>query len=231
MTSITQKLISSIDIVNPKYKILVYTALGATCLATGAVFAPWQAVKIVGMAVLTGVTYGIVNDMIACRDCIEYFTVGHRYHGKELSNRLIKTLNPNLNAIAWGMCASWQVCTIAGLLLAAVARAPFPGLTSKISAVQLAPYLAVTAALTIIFAHIKSRQAQKKMAEIVENVENPEFNYTGVPIDLQAGWEACSVRNFTSYAAVALGGSIISIGVIAARSGLFSMLKNRLAHF
>lgn len=86
----------------------------------GAVFAPWEAVKIVGLTVLTGVSYGIANDMFACRDCIEYFTVGHRYDGKELRNRPLKTLNPNLNAIAWGMIATWHVCAIAGSVLALI---------------------------------------------------------------------------------------------------------------
>lgn len=217
MTSLIQNFNSSIDIINPRYKPLVNTALVATGLALGAVFAPWEAVKIVGLTVLTGVSYGIANDMVACRDCIEYFTVGHRYDGKELRNRPLKTLNPNLNAIAWGMIATWHVCAIAGSVLALIARAPIPGLVLKVSAVQLAPYLAIGAALTIILAHVNSRLAQKEMTK------NPHSKYWDVPLDLQAGWEACNTRNTTGYAAISLGGIALSIAIIATRIGLIGM--------
>jgi hypothetical protein len=93
---------------------LVYTAATATGLAIGAVLAPWEAVRIIGLTVLTGVGYGIANDMVACRDCIEYFTVGHIYDGTAFRNRALKTLDPNLNAIAWGAIATWHVCAIGG---------------------------------------------------------------------------------------------------------------------
>lgn len=216
MSTLIQNL-TNIDIVNPRYRPLVYSACVATGVAVGAVFAPWEAVKIVGLTVLLGVSYGIANDLIACRDCIEYFTVGHHYDGTELRNRPIKTLNPNLNAIVWGMVATWPVCAIAGSILALMARAPVPGLVLKISAVQLAPYLVIGAALTIIFAHVVSRSAQKKMAA------NPHEKYFGVPLNLQAGWEACNIRNSTGYAAVGILGIALSIAIIAARIGLIGL--------
>ena len=58
---------------------LVNSAVGATASAIAAVLSPNEAVRIIGTTVLTGVSYGIANDMFACRDCIEYFTVGHFY--------------------------------------------------------------------------------------------------------------------------------------------------------
>ncbi len=64
--------------------------------------------------------------MVACRDCIEYFTVYHIYRGKDLSFRPLKTLDPNLNAIAWGMIATWHVCAVAGTVLAANGKSPHP---------------------------------------------------------------------------------------------------------
>lgn len=217
MTSVSQTSNSCFDIINPQYKPLVYTAATATGLAIGAVLAPWEAVRIIGLTVLIGVGYGIANDMVACRDCIEYFTVGHRYDGTELRNRPLKTLNPTLNAIAWGAIATWHVCAIAGSILAFIARAPIPGLVVKITAAQLAPYLAIGAAVTILVAHILSRSAQKEMAA------NPDNKYWGVPLNLQAGWEACNIRNSAGYSAIGLGGLALSVAMVAARIGFIGL--------
>jgi hypothetical protein len=212
MASVAQPSNSYFDIINPQYKPLVFTAATATGLATslaiGAVLAPWEAVRIIGLTVLTGVGYGIANDMVACRDCIEYFTVGHRYDGTELRNRPLKTLNPTLNAIAWG--------AIAGAILALIARAPIPGLIVKITAAQLTPYLAISAAVTILVAHILSRSAQKEM------VANPHHKYWGVPLNLQAGWEAYNTRN-SAGCAIGLGGLALSVAMVAARIGLIGL--------
>ncbi|PWU16173.1 MAG: hypothetical protein C5B45_01030 [Chlamydiae bacterium] len=211
MLSYISNILLSIDIVTPKYKPLVYTALGATTLATGAVFSSWESIKIIGLTILTGCAYGIANDMIACRDCIEYFTVGHFYDGLNLASRPVQSLNPSLNAIAWGMLATWPVCALAGVILSTIARAPLPGITLKIKAKQIAPYLAIAAVLTLTIAHIGSRQAQKIMQE------NPFAKYHDVPLDLQAGWEACNIRNLTGYKALALDSMVLAIGILAVR--------------
>ena len=217
MVSLVKNTISSMDIINPSFKPLVKIAIKATLLATGAVFAPWESIRIIGLTILTGVGYGIANDMVACRDCIEYFTVGHRYDGQELRNRPIKTLNPTLNAFVWGMIATWHVCALAGTILACIARTPFPGLALKISAMQLAPYLAIGAALTIITGHVVSRTSQKAMTKL------PYFKYQGVPLKLQPGWEACNMRNLTGYSALALGALALSVAMVAARIGLIGL--------
>ena len=202
-------------LVNQRYRPLVHVAAAATGLAIAAVIAPWEAVRIVGMTVLTGVGYGVANDMVACRDCIEYFTVGHFYDEQNLRYRPLNTLNPSLNALAWGAIATWHVCAIAGAFFALLARTPLPGLALKITAVQLAPYLAIGAAVALLVSHVRSRMAQKEMAD------NPHHKYFGVPLELQSGWEACNTRNMTGYASIGIGGAILSIAMIAARAGLF----------
>lgn len=206
---------SVLPLINQRYRSMVNVAASVTGLAVAAVLSPWEAVRIVGMTVLTGVGYGIANDMIACRDCIEYFTVGHFYDERNLGNRPLNTLNPTLNAIAWGAIATWHVCTIAGAFFALLARTPFPGLALKITAVQLAPYLAIGAVLAFLVSHVRSRMAQKEMAG------NPRHEYWGVPLNLQAGWEACNVRNLTGYASIGIGGAVLSVAMVAARVGLF----------
>lgn len=127
-TTNTTNAAPALPLVNQRYRSLVYTAAAATGLAIAAVRAPWEAVRIIGTTVLTGIGYGVVNDMIACRDCIEYFTVGHGYDGKNLGYRALNTLDPSLNALAWGTMATWPVCTIAGVFFAFLARTPLPGL-------------------------------------------------------------------------------------------------------
>ncbi len=207
--------VSSLPLINEDQAGFVYTAAAATGIALGAVLAPWEAARIIGMTVLTGVGYGIANDLVACHDCIEYFTLGHFYDGQRLENRPLNTLDPILNAIVWGAMATWHVCAIAGAFFAILARTPFPGLVLKITAVQLAPYLAIGAALTLLVSHVISRSAQQEMEE------QPWPKYDGVPMRFQSGWEACNVRNSTGYAALGLGGLVLTVAMIAVRAGLF----------
>lgn len=61
---------------------------------------------------LIGVNYGIFNDMLACRTCIEYFTDGHT----AMHRKLVPTNDPNINAFAWGVHATWGLSTLAGVL-------------------------------------------------------------------------------------------------------------------
>ncbi|NGX35810.1 MAG: hypothetical protein K1000chlam1_00643 [Candidatus Anoxychlamydiales bacterium] len=231
-------------LINQRYKPLVVMSATAIGLAIAAV-APWEAIKIIGITVLTGFGYGVANDMIACRDCIEYFTVGHFYDGRNLKNRPLNTLNPTLNALAWGAIATWHVCAIAGTFFSLLARIPFFGLSIKITAIQLAPYLAIGAAIALLVSHVRSRLAQKEMVNKIRTIKSnssmmgtalarlsPYIRYQKplakyfhlkyeVPLELQAGWEACNVRNMTGYASIGIGGALLSIAMIAARAGLF----------
>jgi hypothetical protein len=206
-------------LINPRFRPLVYTGAIATGLAATAALSPFEPLKIIGMTVLTGAGYGIANDMIACRDCIEYFTVGHQYDGKNLDNRVINTLDPNLNAIAWGVIATWHVCAVAGTFFAFIARTPFPGLALKISAAQIAPYLGVSAAIVFSLSHVKSRIAQKELAN------DPRITYyPGVPTrELQQGWHACNTRNASGYDSLKTVGIILSVAIIAARVRLITL--------
>ncbi len=210
-----------LPLINQRYRPLVNATLNATGLAIIGAFIPWEPIKIVSMTVLTSIAYGITNDMIACRDCIEYFTVGHIYDGKNLKYRPLNTLDPNLNALIWGALATWHVACIAGVFLAVVARIPFPKLSRKISAAELAPSLSISAALTLITSHVMSRRAQRAMEE------NPCKKYRNVPIELQSGWEACNIRNGIGYLALALGGIVLSVAIIAARAGLINLKPQR----
>ena len=85
-----------------------------------------QGLRIIGLAVLAAIGYGIVHDQITARICVEYFTIGHP--------PLFHTTSPTLLALGWGVVATWWVGLPLGLLLAAVARL---GGRGKVSAVEL----------------------------------------------------------------------------------------------
>lgn len=205
-------------LINPTYKNIVHSAMATTGLAVAAVMAPWEAVKIIGTTMLTGIGYGIVNDMVACRDCIEYFTVDHVYDGKNLKRRLINTLDPNLNALVWGTAASWSMSAAAGICFALFARVPFPGLALKITARQLIPYLAQGTFAAFCLSHVKSRKAQREAANAPHPSGAPPSR---IPHEIKPGWEACRVRNETGYTSLRILGEFFSIAIIAARAGLF----------
>lgn len=212
MTSMISYLNDPSRIANPPYRHIFRSAVYATQLSAIAALIPFEPTKIVGTTVLTGVFYGVINDMFACRDCIEYFTIRHFYDGTDPRYRLIRSLNPNLNALAWGMAATWPVTAAAGSLLAVASRMPFPGMDHKVTTSELLPLLTAGAAITLVISHIFSRVAQQQAAN------NPNFNlYRNVPQEFQAKWHACNVRNSTGYAALAIGGIFLTTFIITSR--------------
>jgi hypothetical protein len=74
-----------------------------------------QSLGIVLMCVLAAVCYGIAQDQVTARVCVEYFTVGHP--------PVFGTDDPTLLGIGWGIIATWWVGLLLGAPLAVVARA------------------------------------------------------------------------------------------------------------
>ena len=73
-----------------------------------------EGIKIVGLAVLASVSYGIVHDNVTARICIEYFTVFHPI--------IVPTDSPTLLALIWGVIATWWMGVGLGIPLAVFAR-------------------------------------------------------------------------------------------------------------
>lgn len=201
-----------------KYRPMVATAVAATAIAAAATFAgPFEAIRIIGMTVLTGVSYATANDMVACRDCPEYFTVGHFDDGQNLENRLIRTLNPTANALVWGPVASWHVSALAGTVLAIAARLPIFAIT--VSASSLAPILITGATITFAIAHFAARRAQAELESANRFGIRPMI-YQGVRQEYQPGWHACNTRNTKGYMAIGLGGAVLAVGIVVTRVAL-----------
>lgn len=73
------------------------------------------ALRIVLLATLGAILYGLVQDQVTARICVEYFTIGHP--------RIIESESPTMLALAWGVLATWWVGLPLGVLLAVAARA------------------------------------------------------------------------------------------------------------
>lgn len=72
-------------------------------------------VRIVLLALLAAIAYGILHDQVTARVSVEYFTIGHP--------PVFGTDDPTLLALGWGVLATWWVGLPLGVALAVAARA------------------------------------------------------------------------------------------------------------
>jgi hypothetical protein len=82
--------------------------------------------RIIGLALLAAIAYGILHDQVTARICVEYFTIGHP--------PVFPTTSPTLLALGWGVIATWWVGLPLGLALSVAARA---GSRPMLSAAEL----------------------------------------------------------------------------------------------
>ncbi len=73
----------------------------------------FEFIKIVALAVLAAVAYGIAHDMVTAHVCVEYFSVAHP--------PVIGPSPPFVYALVWGVIATWWVGLPLGVMLAFVA--------------------------------------------------------------------------------------------------------------
>ncbi len=208
-------------------------ALGGTVtlLSAAAYVAPFfvlfplaAPIQIVALGVLTAVSYGIVNDQLACRQCIQYFTVGHTPFHK----RLLETDNPTLNGVAWGIHATWVVGLIAGVAIATAARATK---LVALSALSLTPVAILVVIGACTYAHIKSKQVEaewsrpenkNRLAQIFDQTILPNEGFHPVdlrriPEDKRAAYMGVGERNRVGYTVMPASGLMMVVGSIAVR--------------
>ena len=73
-----------------------------------------QGCCIILLCIASAVVYGIVQDQITARVCVEYFTIGHP--------PIFRTNDPTLLGLGWGVIATWWVGLLLGIPLAVAAR-------------------------------------------------------------------------------------------------------------
>lgn len=179
-------------------------------------------VALLALGILGATTYGIANDMIACRQCIHYFTVGHT----EVHKRLLATDNPTLNALAWGIHATWILGTVAGALFAIAAAA------TKLAVMPVLPYIAAGFAgaigITLLVSHIFSKWEESKWSGL-EQVYTLSLNFSktipadpgyhdvnlrDIPVEARAAYMGVAKRNEVGYIMMSIVGVLALAAII-----------------
>ena len=186
------------ELINPHYKGSIDQSLQIMIVAIIASFLPWQPVRMWGRFVLLLITYGIVNDLFACRACPEYFTVGHFYDGHNLGHRLLKTMDPTLTALVWGLVVTATLGCVGSIPLA------FKYSGSRFNETFVMKCAFMYLFIVLALADIVSRTTKIYLEYSPTNI------YMGVPANLQAGWHATNVRNSMGYIGL-IGGGLIAL--------------------
>jgi H+/Cl- antiporter ClcA len=83
-----------------------------------------ESLKIILLCILAAVVFGILQDQVTARVCVEYFTIGHP--------PIFDTDSPTTLAFVWGIVATWWVGLILGIPGALVSRVgPWPKFTAR----------------------------------------------------------------------------------------------------
>ncbi len=85
-----------------------------------------ESLKIIALCVVAACLYGILQDQVTARVCVEYLSVWHP--------PIFATQSPTLLGLGWGVVATWWVGAMLGVGLALCARA---GRAPKLAAADL----------------------------------------------------------------------------------------------
>lgn len=180
--------------ITPEHMSLFYKAATTTVLAIGSLYTPWETTKIIGSTILTGIGYGIANDLISSWGCSKHFDKGHISDLSHLRNQPIQGLHSSLNAIVCGMFDYWRISSIAGIAFAAAARTPV--LKIKIKAIQITPYFVIGSFVITLIAQLSNRILKK---------------YTK---------NSCNTQHAVSYGALVTNNILLATAILATRTGI-----------
>ena len=211
---------------------LIPSALAVAGSALAVAFSPLDSIRIIGLLVLVAAGYGILNDIIGCYKCVEYFTNGHT----DVHKKLIPSDKPIPNALVWGVHATWFPALIAGAILAIASRV-FQSKFKPLSAKYLTPILVIGAVVLFGYSHICSMLKEREFRTNPKAEDTDKFNHgyykaqkgcqnvylDEVPSDKRAGWISNAARNDAGYDGLAIGGVLLTIGVIGFR--IFNRIK------
>ncbi|PWU16174.1 MAG: hypothetical protein C5B45_01035 [Chlamydiae bacterium] len=189
--------------ITPEHKFLFYKATTTTILAAGSLYTPWETTKIIGSTILTGIGYGVVNELISSLDCSKHFDKKHISDSSHLRNQPIQGLHSSLNAVVSGMFDYWSVSSISGIILAVVARASLPILKVKINATQIIPYLVIGSSIVTLIVQIGNRILRKYSDNAI----------------------ACNIQHAVSYGILVTGNIVLTTAILTTRIGLFRLIK------
>jgi hypothetical protein len=161
--------------------------------------------RIVALAVLAAVVYGVLHDLVTANLCVEYFTIGHP--------TIVPTESPMELALVWGVLATWWVGLGLGLLLAFAARRGRRPPRSALSLVGPISRLLVTmAAVAAVAGGVGWLGAASGLVQLIGPLA------TAVPTDRHVPFLAVLWAHLASYAAAAIGGIVLCFRVWRSRS-------------
>jgi len=158
-----------------------------------------ETLKIIGASILAAIVYGIAHDQVTARIYLPYFTVFHP--------PVFHTQSPTLQALGWGIIATWWMGAFLGVLLAISCRAGgSPTLTLSDMVRPIALLLLVMACCALVAGVIgfKWGHAPQEMEGLL--TPTAERRFLGV-------WWAHSA----SYASGFIGGICLCVIAVAKR--------------
>jgi hypothetical protein len=206
-----------------------YIGVGISALLTAAfvvtmlVGAPFWIVAIssglfIGSSVyLSGLIYGVVNDLFATHANLPYFLLGHQPQQKSL----LRTNDKVAQGVAWGVAATFVPVVIAAILFTVVAT-----ITAFFvpMATFILPILMIAMPLIAVGAEFYARKKAKEHNEIYNNyIGSNNYQMEGLAFMSpnsadRAAWLANSDRNFfgfTKVPLIGLGGLIALVTLSA----------------
>lgn len=183
--------------------------------------------KIVAASVIAAIAYGIIQDQVTARICLEYFSQGfHKkmmdtWTGTPILNTcrsiLLNSNSPTVHALLWGTIATWWVGLPLGVLLAGASRiGPWPKTTLE----ELIKPLMVTmnsvgiATLVAgIYGYFANKgQFNKNINSITDDITKYKFTagaWEGVRVINGLNFIVNTYAHSTSYTAAAIGGIVL----------------------
>jgi hypothetical protein len=196
----------------------IMTFVGGAPLVVTAFIDAWFAGSVI---YLSGLGYGIVNDMIACRKNLPYFLLGHQPGQRSI----IKSNDPNANAVAWGILATFGLSFIAAIVFAipvlimGLAGLPFAGFVLPIIGlgIPLALFLAHRFADNYVKNIPTLKQGQKD--QCIDNLDLDVYQKNRLKIWLKdtkdlKNWISNSARNGFGYLVMPLLGIAGLVSII-----------------
>lgn len=161
-------------------------------------------VRIVLLCIVAAIIYGVAQDQVTARVCVEYFTVGHA--------PLLETNSPTVLAVFWGTVATWWVGLLLGMVLSIAARVgPVPRRSARELVVPVVGLLGVVGVCAIAAGMIGWLAGRAGALHLP-----PRFALR-IPPERHALFVADGAAHLAAYLVGAVGGVVMSARVWRAR--------------
>jgi nucleoside phosphorylase len=165
-----------------------------------------EGAKIIVLSIIVAASYGIINDLVTANVCIEFFA---------LFPIDVKSTNPVVIAIVFGVLSTWWVGLLLGTVAAILARM---GSGPKLNAVDLLVPLLVLLTVVGVAAFLVGYAVYSLVGE--EALMNPEIQeaLSVIPPEKRRAGLAVNAAHTSAYIVGFVGAIIVWFGIILKRS-------------